>query len=228
MFDKKRMSHILILHEKSYALLRWTKDSLRSERLTFSVVHDASDSAAAAHEWIGRHLANIPEDVRPEQADVGIFARLFVSFLTTSFQFNRNSIRLVSPCGCRCRFCSYLQAGPNLDPRTPSKKDFATGLQLKRIYVSRLAAELEPPPSHAAIETVLGTRELRESVALATWGAELLRRAEFASQGQGVLALWREFAWANGRPRGGFQITAQAILDAERRVCDRLSVPDQV
>jgi hypothetical protein len=88
---------------------------------------------------------------------------------------------------------------------TPSKKDFETALQLKRIYLAQLAGELAPPASPRAIETVLATRELRESLSMATWGAELPRRAEFASQGPAVLALWREFAWSRGKPRRDFK-----------------------
>ena len=86
MFDEQQVARVLDLHEKSYALLRWVNASLRSGRLTFTTVHGTSDSAAAAQEWIGRHLANIPDDARPHQSDVTVFARLFTSFLTTSFQ----------------------------------------------------------------------------------------------------------------------------------------------
>jgi hypothetical protein len=227
MFDLEQLSRIVGLHEKSYALLRWVKLTLRTGGLSFTVVHDANDSVAAAREWIGRHVKNIPDDARPEPADLPEFARLFASFLTTSFQLSANSLRRVSPCGCYCSFCSYLQAGPNLDLRTPSKKQFETALELKRIYLCRLASELTPQPSQTMTEIVLGADQLREPIAMATWGAELVRRSQFASQGEAVLALWREFAWAKGRPRPRFQITARAICDAERRICESLrAVPD--
>lgn len=222
MIDETRMAKVLGLHEQAYALLRWVKESLRAGRLSFSVVHGASNSADAAQEWVGRHRQNIPADARPDQEDLPTFSRLLVSFVTTSFRLNPNAVRPVSSCGCRCPFCSYLQAGPNLDPRTPSKKDFGTALQLKRIYLSRLVNEQNPALAEKAIERVLMRGDLRESLALATWGAELLRRAEFASQGEAVLALWREFAWASGRPKRDFTVTARAICDAERRIRDML------
>ena len=191
MFDQQQVSRVLRLHEKSYALLRWVKASLRTGRLSFAIVHGASDSsAAAAREWIGRHLANIPDDARPEQVDVPTFARLFVSFLTTSFQLTTSSVKRVSDCGCYCEFCSYLRAGPGLDVRTPTKKHVATALELKRIYLARLASELTPQPPQALFEAVLGRSDLREQLAVATWGAEMLRRSEFSSQGEPVLALW--------------------------------------
>jgi hypothetical protein len=222
MFIEQDVCRIRDLHEKSYALLRWVKTLLQQGRLSFAVVHDAGDSAAAAQEWIQRHLVNIPGAARPDPADIPRFARLFVSFLATSFQLNPHSVRLVSACGCRCPFCSTLQAGPNLDPRTPSKKHSATARELKRIYLSRLASELALPDSPSAVEVVLGQRDLHVSVALAAWGAEMLRRSEFASQGEAVLALWREFAWEHDRPKRDFRITARGICDAERRICAAL------
>ena len=214
MFVEQHLSRIIGLHEKSYALLRWIKSSLRTGQVSFGVVHHATDSAAAAQEWINRHLANIPEDARPEPADVPVFARLFASFLTTSFQLNPNSVKRVSACGCYCQFCCYLQAGPNLDPRTPSKKHFQTAVELKRIYLTRLASEVTSQPAGAIVEVVLFRDDLREQIAMATWGAEVLRRSEFASQGEAVLALWREFAWNNDRPKRDFRITARAVCDA--------------
>jgi hypothetical protein len=227
MFDEQQVARVLGLHEKSYALLRWVKASLRTGRLSFSVAHGASDSSAAAREWIGRHLANIPDDARPEPADVPMFARLFVSFLTTSFKLNPNSVKLMSPCGCYCSFCSYLQAGPNLDPRTPSKKHIGTAFELKKIYVSRLASELATRPLEWVTEAVLASRDLHEQIAMATWGAEMLRRSEFASQGEAVLALWREFAWDKDKPRRDFRITARAICDAERRICELFATTER-
>ena len=80
--------------------------------------------------------------------------------------------------------------------------------------MSRLAADATPD----AVDAVLGRWDPRKDVALATWGFEMLRRSEFASQGEAVLALWREFAWEAGRPRRGFRLTARAIVEAERRV----------
>jgi hypothetical protein len=222
-FAEQQVTRVLALHEKSYALLRWVKASLRSGRLSFSIVHGAGDSAAAAQEWISRHLANIPDDARPGAEDVPTFARLFVSFLTTSFQLNPNSLKRVSPCGCYCGFCSYLQAGPNLDPRTPSKKHFGTAFELKRLYLARISSELKPQPPQSVVDSVLGSSELRESIAMATWGTEMLRRSEFASQGEAVLALWRQFAWEKGQPKRDFRVTARAICAAERRICEALA-----
>ncbi|HWE38914.1 MAG TPA: hypothetical protein VG406_20360 [Isosphaeraceae bacterium] len=222
MLDEARVARVLRLHEMSYALLRWVQAALREGRLSFDVVHDAGDSAAAAEEWIRRHRANLPLAERPAEPDVPAFVCLFVSFLKTSFRLNADSTRLVSDRGCRCPFCSYLQAGPRLEPRTPSRKHAESARALERIYLTRLASELPTSPPSELVEAIVDVGDLRESVALATWGAEMLRRAEFASQGEAVLALWRAFAWKDGRPRKDFKLTARALCAAERRVRDAL------
>jgi hypothetical protein len=192
--------------------------SLKRGSLSFSVVHDTTDSAAAASEWIRRNFENIPEDARPSEAQIPMFSRLFVSFLSTSFRLNPNSRRLVSACGCRCFYCAYLQAGPNLDPRMPSKKDAQTAGALKRIYIGRLAEDLGVPGASEVVERVLRNGNLATDISMANWGAELMRRSKFASQGEAVLALWRQFAWQNNSPKPRFKITAKRLIEAEQNI----------
>lgn len=218
MFDPQRIHDVIELHEKSFALLRWVRASLKGGQLSFAVVHQTTDSALAAAEWIERHLENIPQDARPRMEQLPMFSRLFVSFLTTSFQLNANAVRSVSDCGCRCSYCAYLQAGPNLDSRNPSKKDIRTAIELKRIYLSGLAAENGVANAGEAVAKLLGSSELAADVAMATWAAELLRRSEFASQGEAVLALWRQFAWERGSPKPKIRLTAAGVVAAERKI----------
>jgi hypothetical protein len=226
MFDSKRIHELVELHEKSFALLRWVKASLKRGSLSFSLVHDTTDSAAAATEWIRRHFENIPPDARPGEAQIPMFSRLFVSFLTTSFRLNANSRRLVSACGCRCFYCAYLQAGPNLDPRMPSKKDAQIAGELKRIDIGKLAYDMGVSHASQVVERLLGTSDLATDISMATWGAELVRRSEFASQGEAVLALWRQFAWQNNSPKPRFKITAKKLIDAEQDIVQSIRAAD--
>jgi hypothetical protein len=65
MMDERRLAHVLDLHETSYALQMGVKASLKAGQMSFAVAHDASDSEAAAREWIGRHLNGIPARASP-------------------------------------------------------------------------------------------------------------------------------------------------------------------
>ncbi len=218
MFVESHLSTVLELQEKSFALLRWVRGALRDGRLSFAIVHTNADSAIVAQEWIERHRAGIPADARPNAAQTTMFARLFVSFLTTSFRLKANAIRIVSDCGCRCSCCSYLQAGPNIELRTPTKKDFGTARELKQIYLRRLSAESGSEISPAAIEAIFANSSLGASLSAATWASELIRRSEFASQGTAVLALWREFAEQQRSSKGQVRMTAKTFIDAENLI----------
>lgn len=230
MIDANRFPEVVELHHKSYDLLRWVRASLQKGVLSFSVVHTNTDTAAAAEEWISRHMTNLPADVRPRADQVPTFAKLFISFLTTSYRLKSNSVRMVDSCCC-CSSCAYLQAGPNLEARTPSKKDSQTAHQLKRIYLRELADELGSSNAAQIPDLLLGRKESAESIARATWGRELMRRSEFASQGEAVLTLWRQCNWnvdgrnwgADGKPRN---VTAKEILAAQDRIIDAIRAGD--
>ena len=218
MFEQKHLRDIVILHEKSFALLKWVRAALKEGSVSFAVIHGNTDSASAAVEWIRRHVNNIPNDARPDAEQIPAFARLFLSFLTTSFRLKPNSMQLVSKCGCLCSYCSYLRAGPDLEPRTPSKKDVRTATELKRIYLGKIATEIGIVETNAIVEALLESVEISEDISVATWGSELLRRSEYASQGEAVLALWRQFAWRNNSPKPKFRISVPRLLDAERMI----------
>lgn len=220
MFDPKLLSEVLDLHERAFALLRWVRAALKQGQVSFATVHQNTDTATAAAEWIQRHFNNIPRDARPEADRIAAFANLFVSFLTTSYRMSRTVMmrQTRAGCCCTCSYCSYLQAATGLQPRIPSKKDASVAVELKRIYLSDLASELEIAEPAARINGILQNADVAQDVALATWGAELVRRAEFASQGEAVLALWRQFAWSDNQPRKKFSLKASMILAAEEKI----------
>ena len=223
MFDQQQLTTVLRLHEKSYELLKWAKAALKQGTISFSVLHTATDSASAAAEWIQRHLANVPSAARPVTTEVPLFSRLFVSFLQTSFDLSANTQVRTTTNSCCCGFCTTIRMGSNLVPRTPSKRDFKTAAELKQLYLQRLATDCQITDSSEVITKVLADTNLRVELSMATWGAELVRRSQFASQGEAVLALWREFAWKDNNPIRDFSITAALILNAEQAISQRLN-----
>ena len=215
MFDQARITAAIEMQRRSFALLKWVQDALRGGGLSFAVVHQTTDSAAAASEWMERNLANIPADARPAREEVPAFARLFTSYLTTSYTLSASTKRTVSYCGCYCSWCTYLRSSPDLIARSPTNKDVRAAKELKRLYLGDLAVEADVVDPLQAVERVVESSALHESVALCTWTTELLRRMEFASQGEAVLSLWREFAWKDGRAEK--EIPASARIGAYGR-----------
>ena len=223
MFDAEEIRRVVDLHQKSYALLKWVNDSLRAGTLSFGVIHEATTLSEAAADWLYRHAENLPAALRPNEGDLEPFAHLFVSYLTTSYYLKEEpgTIR-VSRSGCYCRFCSYLSSANYLLVRTPDKKATCRAREMKELYLAGLARELGIVLPPAEREALLSHPTLAESVTYAAYGNELRRRSQFASQGEGILVLWREIAWQTGRLKKGFVLSAERILKSETALLDHL------
>ncbi len=225
MFDPQELAETVDLHQKSYELLRWVGKNLRSGTLDFGVTHHAVSSFEAAREWILRHWHNLPASVRPAESQLDSFTHLFSSYLMTSFTLvEKPKRKLISYCGCYCSYCSYLGRADQLQVKTPSKGARRSAEGLKRVYLNALAEENGRTLTGPQLEGLLNDPELQQILALATYGHELIRRTKYASQGEGVLALWRQFAWnKKGSPKAKFKLDADDILQSERSVISQLT-----
>lgn len=217
MFDPDLLRRVVALHQKSYELLKWVGDALRAGTLSFGTIHEATTLSDAATDWLRRHAGSLPPALRPEPEEMEAFAHLFVSYLTTSYSLKEEpgTVRVASRRGCYCHFCSYLASANVLQVRTPDKKAPARAWEMKDLYLTALAQDLGVTLSSTEREELLSHPTLSEAVSYATYGTELLRRSRFASQGEGVLVLWREMAWEKGRLKKGFILSAERILAAE-------------
>jgi hypothetical protein len=234
MFDVDQLRRTIDLQEKSYKLLLWVNENLKKGTLDFGVAHEAMSGSQAAAEWIRRHWANLPVLVRPDDDQLPEFAPLFSSYLTTSFELrDEPGTRLESPCGCYCSFCSYLVSADHLKVRKLTKKAQKESVALKRLYLKTLCDELGLSLSASVTESAMDDPELSNLISLASYAHELIRRTKFASQGEGVLVLWREIAWERGpqkgkpghsfqRPKKGFHLSAEKIVDAEKQIIARI------
>jgi hypothetical protein len=224
MFDAEELKRVVGLQQKSYKLLQWVGDALNSGTLHFNVVHQALSLSDAATEWVERNWSSLPAEMRPDREDIPPFAHLFASYLTTSFNLlGQPGMRRESSCGCYCDFCAYLVAAPYLHVRNPDKKARERARQMKELYLSGLAKSLGVSVPYAVIEGLLADATLAEDIAYAAYAQELMRRSQFASQGEGVLVLWREIAWdPRGKPKKGFTLSAERALQAEAKIAERL------
>lgn len=142
-------------------------------------------------------------------------------YLTTSFELR--SVKRVSD-GCPCGFCTWLVAVPHLRARTPSNEDRRLAKELELDLLEELAAEEQLALFREELQALAGEEHtLARPLAMVTWVRELSRRAAFRGQGSPVLALWREFAWKGARPDRGFELTTDAVLEAEASVRSALA-----
>lgn len=229
MFNVPELQETILLHRKSYELLRWVAANLRKQTLSFSVAHKSMTTAEAANEWVRRHQENIPPSARPEPVQIEKFSSLFVSYLQTSFELREQTkLRVASSCRCYCDYCTYLVRADQLQLRNPTKRARAAATELKRIYLLRLLTSLDHLPEDNLLDQILATKdeELLEAVSVTTYAHELIRRTKFASQGEGVLVLWREIPKIRIKPGKRrpvpVEFNAQRVLTAEAALIDRL------
>ncbi|HSM91280.1 MAG TPA: hypothetical protein VLT47_00245 [Anaeromyxobacteraceae bacterium] len=220
MFTREGVDELLDLQRRSYALLQWVNDRVQAGTLRVDAMHGSLDAASAAAEWLKRNAATLPTAARPPEGKLEWLGHLFASYLTTSFELR--SVKRVSD-GCPCGFCTYLVAAPNLRARTPSGEDRRLARQLQLDLLEELAAEEGLALFREELQPLLQeARALGRPLAMVTWVRELSRRAAFRGQGSPVLALWREFAWKGARPDRRFELTTDAVLEAEELVQNAL------
>ncbi len=225
MLNREQMERVVSLQAKSHNLLRWVNEALRAGTLSLTVIHDATTLTDAAMEWIRRNYASLPLAVRPAEGDIEPFAHLFVSYLTTSYELRSvpGTVAVTGRRGCYCGFCAYLVSANYLTVRKPDKKALARAQEMKDLCLVGLAQEEGISLSATKRQVLLSDTSLARTIAYATYGRELLRRSQFASQGEGVLVLWREIAWKDGRLDKRFVLSAEQIMVAERQLCARFA-----
>jgi len=229
MFDPFELDKIIELHQKSYNLFLWLNKKLKElgrkskENTLFDEVHEKVSFYKGALAWISHHLGEFPPDARPAKKDVEPFAHLFTSYLKTSFIVSDKVRASESGIRCWCPFCSIFFDITAFQLRNPDKKARANAQKLKIRYIETLArnAELSGVPSN--IEEWIPTNpELSYDISMAAYAQELIRRSKFASQGEGILALWREIAWKDNRLDKSFKLSAKTIIEAESRILMKL------
>ena len=221
MLDRTTLDRILPLHRASYDLLRWVSKSLDSGGLSFTTVHRDMGAGDAAADWLTRNYGSLPPACRPALADVRPFGFLLASYLQTSFELPRRPMPYPVP-SCCCECCGYLASGRRLVVRSPSTRDVGQAHRLKAIWLKELARESGAAFDAEAERVFFSDKRLSHELAFVAYAAELVRRSEFASQGHGVLALWRAIAWRDGRPIRGFELTTDRVLVAQQATVDGL------
>lgn len=216
--DSEQLERAIALQERAYGLCRWIADHANGRQLRGTMSqHTGMSTAEAAEEWISRRYDMLPAEFRPERAQIHAFASLVAALVGTSME-PRHSV--TEPNRCRCTFCGMLGAGIRV--RQPSRGAIEAAHALKVLALNELASACGCVLANPD-QFVRHAQELGEDISWVAYSRELLRRTEFASQGLGVLCLWRQIAWdpaARGafRIRNGFELSARRAKEAEERV----------
>lgn len=166
------------------------------------------------------NAAVVPSQVLPKEGVTPEFTRLFASLFDTSFETTRKStVGRDGPNSCFCPICVRVVSAPHFKPRRVAPADKKRSRQLRQDYLLELGERLGLLLDYEEVDRLIDSPSaLGVDVALATHGWGLVARSETGLGDPGLLPLWRLFAWEQGRPRRGFTLAADAILEAERRI----------
>lgn len=178
------------LQRKAYGLLLWLKQRARTNPALFrpdEVMALASGETCA--EWAGRRLASFPQEFRPADGQLRAFGFVLSSFLNTSFR--------VAETRQWDTVETTLVVGATVSRGRRHKQHAARRQQqvadeLCGLAFGVLADEHGLTVSAELVAQALAATEVSRDLRLWTYGCELVRRAEFASQGAAVHRLWLE------------------------------------
>jgi|SRR5215471_18641018 len=219
MFDRDEIERAVDLQARSYELLRWVSSAIEKGFISFDAAHTYSSLPAAAEGWIDKHYVDIPSRARPPRSSLGDFCGIFSTYLENSFDLVRDpGKRLLSP-----EHCFRLVDAPNLKAKKPTIADRKRAHKMMLARLNWLAAEHGVTLPDGAAIAMIDDAELREALALCTYGSDLLRRMRGIAAGPATLVLWRAFAWdPKGAPKKKFRLKADAIIKAEFVLRDRV------
>jgi len=225
MFEHSTLVRAVDLQHRSFLLLRWLINAVKTGLIEFRTAHRYATLPEAAAKLIREHYLDIPANARPAEDDVPVVAAFLTTYLENSYDLIENpGKRLYSPDNhCFCSMCSWLVNAPNLKSKriTPSDKREAGKLRVQAM--ARLATECKLDVSNDQMAVLLSDDAIREDVSLVAYGLDLFQRMDGVANGPAILALWRSFAWTReGSPIHDFRLTAERILAAEQNLIGAL------
>ena len=208
MLNPTDIAHAVDRQQRSYRLLLWMAGGVERGFIRFDTAQANASFPEAAEQWIARHFHEIPPDARPEQSDLPAFAAHFSTYLENSFVLIREPGR-------------WLVDAPNLRTKKPSRTDRRRAREMKLATVRNILTAHNAVLADDVIDGIVDDPDLRKTISLVAYAYDLLDRMKGIAAGSAVLVLWHGFAWTRkGSRKKNFRLSAQAILKAERELCE--------
>jgi hypothetical protein len=224
MMDKSAIERILKLKNSAYELLLWVNKQAEHQPEILSDRNlEKWRFGEGCESWVRDTYEMIPLSLRPTPADIPAFARLFSSFFQTSFRLVENAPTLDSN-GYGSKI--YVGSGNRkLVAGSPSGKKSAKGKakvsnsarELRLIALEELALDRDLAIDRTDLAVLEQDARFQEALMLWSYFYELNRRANFASQGEAVRAMWQ----AMDRQER-VQMSADSIIEARESLLTAL------
>ena len=226
MLIRDQVENAVRLQACGYKLLKWLEQALTDGFISPEAAGKYATSEDAAYAWLDKHYLNLPDSARPERSDLRAFSNFFSTYLDCTFDLDAEpGKRLYSPdAHCFCPICSWMVQKPHLRPKKITAGNKKVAERMKRTFLLRLAEARGISATNEKVDEMAKDPNLRESISLCTYAADLLQRLEGRTSGAASLALWRTFAWTpQGSPKKHFVLSSDEIMMAQDQLAERLS-----
>lgn len=200
----EKMERALDLQRRSYALLLWVGQNAR--RL---VDQESLSSCRSCVDWLKRHWNEFPVELRPRLHELDAFAKMLTSFFTTSFHIDAKN--------GTARLVRGQKFKNGRSKRYAAGKAEEAASELSSIAIASLAEGEGVLLQKGVAEAILKDETISDALSLWSYGCELVRRAEYASQGPAVHHLWKELDEKKKR-----RLTAEEIWKARAVLIEAL------
>jgi hypothetical protein len=175
----EELERALDLQKRSYALLLWIGQS--ASRL---LDQQALGSWSSCVDWLKHHWNDFPVELRPGLAELDAFAKMLTSFFTTSFHVDvKNG---------KARLVRGQKFKNGQSKKHAAGKTAETAAELSLMAIASLAETEGILLENDVSAAILNDEATSQALSLWSYGCELARRSQFASQGPAVHHLWKE------------------------------------
>lgn len=206
------LERVVRLHKKAYDILLWLKQEAR--RTPDLLSEDAIRPLELGETgviWLKRHLNDLPLDIRPRPDEIRPAGFLLSSFFQTSFRVDNSMTWDGHSETTLLRGAKQIHDARH--KRHTERREARAVDELKRLAIVALAEENGVTITPESVEQSVSNPKTASDLTLWSYGCELVRRSEFASQGTPVHRLWLEL---NEKTRKRF--SAELIWKARERL----------
>lgn len=223
MINEDELNRALKTKDQTYNLVMWLNSAIKKDIINPQKAIEYTTSFNAAKDWIVEHYKNLPIDSRPDSLDLNdieSFTHMFLSYFNSSFDIEIDPGQRYVPHLLRKE--GAFVDNPHIHPKRLYSKDKVNARKLKIAYLQGLATENQF--DNTILENLVDNSDLKEKIAITTYGLQLIERLKGFDEGLAVLALWREFAWdSNGSPKKKFKLDSKLILEYEQLIINELN-----
>ena len=193
-------------------------DKIDNKKFTFSRIHEDEISKDVFFEWINSYYDYLPKRILPKRDELQEFSNYFVSFLSTSFELTEEPERQNNIIGCNCDLCLKMVSLSHLKSLSPNSWDKELADEKRVEVLKELGHSLEIDLSDDVYQRIANNQDYIRDTAYLAYAKSLFQRIETSIGGRYILALWRQFAWFEGKPIKEFELEADNILKSRKRM----------